>query len=127
MVKNKNEIYKCSVCGNIVETLHVGGGELVCCNKPMILQEENTQEAATEKHIPVIKKDGDKIIVKVGSINHPMDEDHYIEWIEVLIDNKILRKNLKPEDAPMAKFIINTEGDISARAYCNIHGLWKND
>lgn len=124
-VKSVNEVYKCSVCGNIVEVLYAGGGELVCCNKPMILQEENTTEAATEKHIPIIEKTDNEIVVKVGSISHPMDEDHYIEWIELLTEKKVFRKNLKPGDIPMAKFVIS-ENIVSARAYCNIHGLWKS-
>lgn len=123
--KNNNEIYKCSVCGNIVEVVHVGGGELVCCGKPMILQEENSQDAATEKHVPVIEKNGDEVIVKVGSVLHPMEDEHYIEWIELITEKKVLRKNLKPGDTPMAKFIV-PDGEISARAYCNIHGLWKS-
>jgi len=125
MTKNNNEVYKCSVCGNIVEVLHVGGGELVCCNKPMILQEESTQNATTEKHVPMIEKIENEIIVKIGSISHPMDEDHYIEWIELVTDKKVFRKNLNPGDIPMAKFVI-PEDVVSARAYCNIHGLWKN-
>lgn len=124
-VKSVNEVYKCSVCGNIVEVLYAGGGELVCCNKPMILQEENTTEAATEKHIPIIEKTDNEIVVKVGSISHPMDEDHYIEWIELVTEKKVFRKNLKPGDIPMAKFVIS-ENIVSARAYCNIHGLWKS-
>lgn len=124
--KEQNEIYKCSVCGNIVEVLHVGGGELVCCEKPMDFQEANTQDAATEKHVPVIEKnENGEIIIKIGSVAHPMDEDHYIEWIELITDKKVFRKNLKPGDAPVAKFSVS-EDSVSARAYCNIHGLWQS-
>lgn len=125
MTKKQNEIYKCKICGNIVEVIHVGGGELVCCNKPTVLQEENTQDASTEKHIPIIEKGEDEVVVKVGSVSHPMDKDHYIEWIELITEKKVLRKNLKPGEIPMAKFIV-PDGEISARAYCNLHGLWKS-
>ncbi|MFC1644403.1 desulfoferrodoxin [Patescibacteria group bacterium] len=122
-VKNLNEIYKCNVCGNIVEVVHVGGGELVCCEKPMILQSENTVDAATEKHVPVIEKIEGGVRVMVGEVNHPMEADHYIEWIEVIGGGKILRKYLKPGDTPNAEFMV--EGDVIARAYCNLHGLWS--
>lgn len=124
-VKNKHEIYKCSVCGNIVEVLYVGGGELVCCGKPMILQEENSQDAATEKHVPVIEETENGIKIKIGEVPHPMTEEHYIEWIEVISENIVYRKDLKPGDAPEAEFPLVKEG-ATARAYCNLHGLWKN-
>ena len=123
-VKNKNEVYKCSVCGNIVEVLHAGGGELVCCGKPMDLQEENTVDAATEKHVPVVEKIEEGVKVKVGEVLHPMTDEHYIEWIEVIAGEKSYKKFLKPGDAPEAEFMI--EGEVSARAYCNLHGLWKS-
>lgn len=125
-VKSKNEIYKCSVCGNIVETLFAGGGELVCCGKAMELKEGNTQEAATEKHIPVIEKTANGIRVKVGEVLHPMEDAHYIQWIEVITKDKSYKKFLNPGDAPEAEFCINQEDIISAREYCNLHGLWKN-
>jgi superoxide reductase len=125
MVKAKGEVYKCSVCGNMVETLHVGGGTLLCCEKPMVLQVENTVEASTEKHIPVIEKKADGILVKVGAVAHPMEEKHYIEWIELTADGVLYRKYLNPGDAPEALFAVNAEA-VSARAYCNLHGLWKS-
>jgi superoxide reductase len=125
-VKNLHEVYKCSVCGNIVEVVHVGGGALVCCGKEMELQVENTTDGALEKHVPVVEKEGNKIKVKVGEVDHPMEETHYIEWIEILIDGISYKKFLKPGDQPMVEFCITTESDnITAREYCNLHGLWK--
>lgn len=118
------QIYKCSVCGNIVEVLHEGMGTLVCCNRPMELIIENTLEASLEKHIPVIEKTDNGVLIKIGSIEHPMEEKHYIEWIEVSTQNYIYRKYLYPGDKPEALFKID-EAILNARAYCNIHGLWK--
>ena len=120
-----NEVYKCEACGNITEVLHNGTGQLVCCGAPMILLTENTVDAATEKHIPIIEKGNGEIVVKVGSIEHPMEEAHFIEWIEIETPNKVYRKNLKPSDLPIARFKIESN-NVSARAYCNIHGLWKS-
>ena len=121
----RNEVYKCNVCGNIVEVLHSGKGELVCCNQPMQLMKENTVDAATEKHVPVVEKTEKGVKVKVGSVPHPMDETHYIEWIEVIADGKVYRKFLNPGDAPEAEFEVAAE-NITAREYCNLHGLWKS-
>jgi superoxide reductase len=121
----KLQIYKCEVCGNIVEVLHGGKGELVCCEQPMKLYKENTVDAALEKHIPVIEKIESGFKVKIGSVAHPMVEEHYIEWIEVIVDGVAYRKFLKPGDAPEAEFCINAD-NIIAREYCNIHGLWKS-
>lgn len=119
------QVYKCNVCGNIVEVVHAGAGELVCCGQPMQLLQENTVDAATEKHVPVIEKTGTGIKVKVGSVPHPMEEKHYIEWIEVIADGCVYRKFLNPGDAPEAEFQISAE-NITAREYCNLHGLWKS-
>ena len=119
-----NQIYKCEVCGNIVQILHTGAGELVCCGQPMNLQTENTVDAAKEKHVPIIEKTDNGIKVTVGSVAHPMDNDHYIEWIEVTADGRVGRKFLKPGDKPEAKFCIKTD-KYTIRAYCNLHGLWK--
>jgi superoxide reductase len=118
------EVYKCEICGNIVEMVHGGDGELVCCGKPMVLQKENTVDAAKEKHVPVIEKTGEAtIIVKVGSVPHPMEEKHYIEWIELIVDGRACRKFLKPGQKPEAQFdVIGKE--ITVREYCNLHGLW---
>ncbi len=118
------EVYKCEVCGNIVEVLHGGKGELVCCNQPMKLFKENTVDAAQEKHVPVIEKVEGGYKVKVGSVTHPMEENHYIEWIELIADGKIYRQFLNPGDVPEATFNIEAE-QVSAREYCNLHGLWK--
>lgn len=119
------QIYKCEICGNIVEVIHTGGGELVCCGQPMKLMEANTIDASKEKHVPVIEKVEGGIKVKVGSIPHPMEEAHYIEWIELIVDGKrVCHRMLKPGDAPEQFFAV-TSGNIEAREYCNMHGLWK--
>jgi superoxide reductase len=120
----KLQIYKCEVCGNIVEMVHGGAGELVCCNEPMKLYKENTVDAAKEKHVPVKEISGNVVTVKVGDVAHPMEEKHYIEWIEVVSGGKVYRQFLNPGDAPEAKFTI--EGEVIAREYCNLHGLWKS-
>ncbi len=120
----KLQIYKCNVCGNIVEVLHGGVGELVCCDEPMELLDEKTADATTEKHVPVIEKIDGGYKVKVGSVPHPMTEEHLIEWIELLADGKAYRQFLQAGAAPEAIFLI--EGNsVSAREHCNIHGLWK--
>ena len=118
------EIYKCMACGNIVEVLHGGDGELVCCGEPMKLLKENTTDAAQEKHVPVIEKIDGGYKVKVGSVAHPMEDKHYIEWIELLADGKAYRQFLKPGQAPEAVFTVQASS-VSAREHCNIHGLWK--
>ncbi len=118
------QIYKCNVCGNIVEVIHTGVGELVCCGQPMELLTEKTRDVGLEKHVPVIEKVGDKVKVKVGSVPHPMEEKHYIEWVEIIANGKICRKFLKPGEKPEAEFETTAER-IEAREYCNIHGLWK--
>jgi len=118
------EIYRCELCGNIVEVLHAGKGELVCCHQPMRLIVENTVEASKEKHVPVIEKTPQAVKVNVGSVAHPMEEKHYIEWIELLADDKTYLQFLKPGDTPEAVFRVEAE-QLSVRAYCNLHGLWK--
>ena len=118
------DIYKCNVCGNIVEVIHGGVGELVCCEEPMELLSEKTADAATEKHVPVIEKIDGGCKVTVGSTLHPMEEKHYIEWIELLADGKAYRQFLDPGDAPQAVFNVEA-GSITAREHCNVHGLWK--
>ena len=120
----KLQVYKCEICGNIVEVLHGGVGELVCCGQPMNLQTENTVDAAKEKHVPVIEKVTGGYKVKVGAVAHPMEEKHYIEWIELLAGDKAFRQFLKPGDAPEAFFAVDAP-QVSAREYCNLHGLWK--
>lgn len=122
----RNEVYKCNVCGNIVEVLHAGVGKLVCCEQPMQLMTENTTDAAKEKHVPVVEKVAGGIKVSVGSVAHPMEEKHYIEWIEVIADGKAYRQFLAPGQAPEAVFPIEATSSITAREYCNLHGLWKS-
>ncbi len=120
----KLQVYKCEACGNIVEVLHGGGGELVCCGEPMKLQVENTVDAAKEKHVPIIEKVDGGVKVKVGSVAHPMEESHYIEWVEIIADGEAYRQFLNPGEAPEATFCIKAD-QITAREYCNLHGLWK--
>jgi superoxide reductase len=121
-----NQIYKCNVCGNIVEMVYAGAGQLVCCGQPMEIQKENTVDAAKEKHVPVVEKTEKGYKVKIGSVPHPMEEAHFIEWIELIVlDGRNCRKFLKPGDIPEAEFPTQAE-NLSARAYCNVHGLWKN-
>ena len=122
----KIEIYKCDICGNIVEVLHGGKGQLVCCGKPMNLMQEKTEDSSIEKHVPFIKKEDKKITVKIGeNAAHPMEEKHYIEWIELLVDGKSYRQFLNPGNKPEAEFLVEGK-EISAREYCNIHGLWRS-
>jgi len=119
------QVYRCNICGNIVEVLHTGVGQLVCCGQPMELLTEKTTDIGLEKHVPVIEKIGNKVKVKIGSVPHPMEQKHYIEWIEIIANGKTCRKFLKPGDKPEAEFGI-TAKKIEAREYCNIHGLWKS-
>ena len=118
------EIYKCESCGNIVEVFHAGPGELVCCGSAMVLQVENTVDASKEKHVPVIERGEGTITVKVGSIPHPMEAVHFIEWIELIADGKIYRAMLKPGDAPEATFAVSAD-KVTAREYCTLHGQWS--
>ncbi len=120
----KLQIYKCAICGNMVEVIHEGAGQLVCCEKPMQLFEENTVDASKEKHVPVIERIDGGVRVRVGSVPHPMEEKHYIEWIEVIADGKAYRQFLEPGGSPEAVFMIQAS-EITAREYCNLHGLWK--
>jgi len=119
------EIYRCELCGNMVEVLHAGGGELVCCGQAMTLLAANSVDAAKEKHVPVIVKGEGGYTVTVGSVPHPMTDAHLIEWIELIAGGMVYRKTLKPGDAPEA-FFATTAGQVSARAYCNLHGLWRD-
>jgi len=118
------EIYKCEICGNIVEVIFAGGGELVCCGQPMNLLEENTTDAATEKHVPVIERVEGGIKVTVGEVPHPMAEEHHIEWIELIADGKAYRQFLQVGEEPSALFPLEAD-EVTAREYCNLHGLWK--
>ena len=119
------QIYKCNICGNIIEIIHSGKGQLVCCGQNMEQKKEQNTGEYAEKHSPVIKQNKEGVEVNIGKIDHPMEDKHYIEWVEVLADGKVYRKFLKPGDAPEAEFKLNAE-NIVAREYCNLHGLWKN-
>jgi superoxide reductase len=120
----KMGVYKCAICGNIVETLHEGKGDLICCGEPMKLMDENTVDASKEKHVPVIEKGEHSLKIRVGAVPHPMEEKHYIEWVEVLDGQKAYMEFLTPGDAPEVTFDFKP-GDVIARAYCNLHGQWK--
>lgn len=118
------QVFKCEVCGNMVEVVHASGGTLTCCKQPMTLMTENTSDGAKEKHVPVVEKVEGGVLVKVGSVDHPMLEAHYIEWIEVHTANKVYRKFLIPGEKPEAFFKLEEEV-LFAREYCNLHGLWR--
>jgi superoxide reductase len=122
-----NEVYRCEVCGNIVEVVNASTGQLVCCGQPMRLEEEHKEDVGLEKHVPVIEKEGTYVTVKIGDVEHPMEENHYIEWIELIVDGDVYRAHLNYMDKPEASFTVPERNiEISARAYCNVHGLWKN-
>jgi superoxide reductase len=122
----EKQVYRCNICGNIIEVMHIGVGKLVCCNNEMQLLEEKNEGTGAEKHVPVIEETDDGIKVTVGSLAHPMEENHCIEWIEVIANDKIYRKALKPGEEPEAEFKIDLEdvNEVSAREYCSVHGLW---
>ena len=124
MATERLQVYKCEVCGNMVEVVHTGAGTLVCCGQDMKLLKEGEIDAATEKHVPVIEKIDNGYKVTVGSVAHPMEEKHYIEWIELIADGKAYRQFLEPGTAPEAFFRVDAD-NVSAREYCNLHGLWK--
>lgn len=119
------QIYKCEICGNIVEVVHTGKGTLVCCGQDMVLLEENTVDAAVEKHVPVVEVLDDGVRVKVGEVPHPMQDDHYIEWVQIILGDRSSRIFLKPGVDPEGNFKPPKEG-IVAREHCNLHGLWKS-
>lgn len=121
----RQDVYKCELCGNIIEVTHVGGGPLVCCGQPMKAVAENTTDAAVEKHVPVVEQTEAGLRVTVGEVDHPMVEDHYIEWIEVITDKEVFRQYLAAGDPPQAVFDIKADS-VKVRAYCNLHGLWKS-
>ncbi len=120
-----HQIYKCPICGNIVEVLHSGQGELVCCGQPMELMPAKNNDEGQEKHVPIIEKTEQGIKITVGSVEHPMEEQHYIEWIELIADDRSYKQFLTPQDKPQAEFNLQAE-KFTASAYCNLHGLWQN-
>lgn len=120
------QIYKCDICGNVVEVVHTGAGVLVCCGEPMVHMEPQTADSAYEKHVPVIEAADAGTLVKVGSVDHPMIDAHWIEWIEVVVDGKVYREYLQPSQPPSATFCVPFEKVTEARSYCNLHGLWRD-
>ena len=120
----KLRVYECAVCGNIVEVLHAGPGQLVCCGQPMKELVAKTADEGKEKHVPVLEKIDSGLKVKVGSVPHPMEEKHYIEWVEIRSNGKTYRRFLNPGDAPEAQFAIEAN-EVTAQEHCTIHGLWK--
>ncbi|MFA5331319.1 MAG: desulfoferrodoxin [Methanoregula sp.] len=119
------EVYKCSVCGNTVLVVGAAGGSLVCCGQPMVLQQEKTADQGKEKHVPVVEKTANGILVKVGSVPHPMEEKHYIQWVEVCSGSKTCMHWFKPGDKPEAEFPV-TDTNVKVREFCSVHGLWTN-
>ncbi len=122
----KNQIYKCNICGNVIEILNPNADSLVCCGEKMELMKEKIEGEGEEKHLPVIEKTENGVRVKVGSVSHPMENDHKIEWIQIIVDGKSYRQFLKTSDKPEIEFLVQGE-NIQARAYCNLHGLWTNE
>ncbi len=125
MATKKLQVYKCEHCGNIVEVLTGGNGTLVCCGEPMILLEEQSADASTEKHVPVIEPISEGIKVKVGSVPHPMEDNHYIDWIQVIAGDKAYRKFLSPGESAEAEFSVSESEITLAREHCTVHNLWK--
>ena len=123
----KKAVYKCELCGNIVESLWDGKPSIVCCNKNMVKLEANTVDAATEKHVPVIVREGNKVTVNVGEVDHPMTSEHYIVFVEVVAENKVYRQDFTVEDQKAQATFIIEETDVTARAYCNLHGFWSSN
>ena len=120
-----NEIYKCAICGNVVEVVHAAGGTLVCCGKPMTLLTENTTDASHEKHVPFLVSTPEGVLVRVGSAEHPMLPEHFIEWIELETEEGTMRHHLQPGDKPEVTFALGGDKPVSVFAYCNLHGLWR--
>ncbi|MCF7792030.1 MAG: desulfoferrodoxin [Victivallales bacterium] len=124
--RERNEVYKCDVCGNVVEILNGTKAPIICCGQEMRLEQEKTQDAKAEKHVPVINEKECCSKVQVGEKPHPMEEEHYIQWVEIINGNYVNRKYLHPGDNPEAEFYVSQEPKMKVRAYCNIHGLWSN-
>ena len=121
-----NQIYKCNICGNVTEVTFSGAGELVCCGQPMELMKAKVEDEDMEKHVPVVEKTNTGIKVTVGSTKHPMEDSHYIAWIQVISGGIIYRKFFKPGEEPVAEFVLNNNNNVLVKAYCNLHGLWSN-
>ena len=125
-MNQKNQNYRCSLCGQVVEVLHPTDSALMCCGREMYLLVENSVDASTEKHVPIVEKIDNGVRISVGSVPHPMEENHFIEWIEAVEGDLVFRQNFKPGDRAIAEFPISGESEITVRAYCNLHGLWKS-
>ncbi|MGI5897543.1 MAG: desulfoferrodoxin [Candidatus Dojkabacteria bacterium] len=123
----RHQIYKCEICGNIVEVTHEGAGTLVCCRKNMDLMVEKKEEEGNEKHLPSVSFEREKLVVKVGEVEHPMEEAHFIEWIEVIDGDNSQKVYLKPADSPKAEFTVSKNESLRIRSYCNLHGLWEKN
>jgi superoxide reductase len=119
------EVYKCATCGNLIEVLHTGGGPLACCDQPMKLMKEGSTDGAREKHLPVVEKTATGYKVKVGSVPHPMEEAHFIQWIELVADGVSYTRFLKPGAPAEAEFVLKAD-TVHAREFCNLHGHWKS-
>ena len=124
---SKNKFYICKHCGNLVGMIHDAGVPVICCGEKMHELVPNTVEASGEKHIPAVTVDGKKLIVNVGSVDHPMAPEHFIEWVYVETENGGQRKSLKPGAAPNVTFCLGDDKAVAVYAYCNLHGLWKVD
>ncbi len=125
MTGEKGQVYRCGVCGNVVELVYAGSGTLSCCGQPMELLKEKSEDQGREKHVPVVEKTASGYVVKVGSVPHPMEEKHYIAFIELVGDGRVYRQYLKSGDKPEAEFPVSASV-VSAREYCNVHGLWRS-
>ena len=126
-MKNNNRFYICEHCGNIVEMVNNAGVPLMCCGQKMTVLEAGTVEASHEKHIPVVEHSGNTVTVNVGSVEHPMSEEHSILWVELVTDKGVQRKNLEVGKPPVVTFELSNENPIEVYAYCNLHGLWKSE
>lgn len=124
-MESTNQIYKCSKCNHLLEVINVGQGELSCCGDTMELLTAKDQDDGQEKHVPVIEKTETGYKVKIGSVPHPMEEKHFIQWIEFMADGLIYRQNLQPGQVPEAEFCVKSAEQVNAREYCNLHGLWQ--
>ena len=121
----RNEVYKCEICGNIVEVLQGGAGELVCCGEPMQLLQAKTEDEGREKHVPLVIDQAHGVLVKVGDVPHPMVDKHFIQWIEIVTPQRVYREYLSPEQEPQAEFCVSLDQVVLVREYCNLHGLWE--
>ena len=124
-MSEKLGVYRCKLCGNIAQMLHAEDPAMSCCGEEMTLLKANSVDAAKEKHVPEVVKIDGGYLVKVGSVAHPMEEKHYIEWIELNTDDMVMRKFLKPGDKPEAVFLTDAT-NVTAKEYCNLHGFWRS-